>query len=165
MKETTVNVDEKLAVDKFNVDEGNPHIVLVEDPDPTEFEKLMLCCPAGLYQRGPEGELVFDCAGCLECGTCRILCGDTIIEKWEFPKLAWACRTASDRIDSLPLQRKALFQKGRRPTFPPGAFLCQAVPLKQDGLFVGSRLAIPPCTARRGPCCGPPPQWTPPAPG
>ena len=25
--------------------------------------------------------------------------------------------------------------------------------------------SIPPCTARRGPCCGPPPQWTPPAPG
>ena len=24
MRETTVNVDEKLAVDKFNVDEGNP---------------------------------------------------------------------------------------------------------------------------------------------
>ena len=34
MKETTVNVDEKLAVDKFNVDEGNPHIVLVGNPDP-----------------------------------------------------------------------------------------------------------------------------------
>ena len=78
MRETTVNVDEKLAVDKFNVDEGNPHIVLVGNPDPAEFEKLMLCCPAGLYQRGPEGEAVFDCAGCL--------CGDTIIEKWEFPQ-------------------------------------------------------------------------------
>ena len=86
MRETTVNVDEKLAVDKFNVDEGNPHVVLVGNPDPAEFEKLMLCCPAGLYQRGPEGEAVFDCAGCLECGTCRILCGDTIIEKWEFPQ-------------------------------------------------------------------------------
>ena len=34
MRETTVNVDEKLAVDKFNVDEGNPHIVLVGNPDP-----------------------------------------------------------------------------------------------------------------------------------
>ncbi len=28
----------------------------------------------------------FDCAGCLECGTCRVLCGDTILKKWEFPQ-------------------------------------------------------------------------------
>ncbi|MDM3639094.1 ferredoxin family protein, partial [Proteus mirabilis] len=24
-------------------------------------------------------------AGCLECGTCRILCGETILKKWEYP--------------------------------------------------------------------------------
>ncbi|MEG1561324.1 MAG: ferredoxin family protein, partial [Raoultibacter sp.] len=28
----------------------------------------------------------FDYAGCLECGTCRIACGDTIIKKWENPQ-------------------------------------------------------------------------------
>ena len=27
----------------------------------------------------------FDYAGCLECGTCRALCGNTIIKKWEYP--------------------------------------------------------------------------------
>ena len=74
-------------------------------------------------------------------------------------------RTASAKADNPPRQRKALFKKGKRPTFPPGAFLCQAVPLKQDGLSVGSRLAIPPCTARRGPCCGPRLQWRLPARG
>lgn len=82
----TVNVDEKLAVDKFNVDEGNAHIVLSAYPDAEEFDKLILCCPAGLYKRSPEGEAAFDYAGCLECGTCRILCADTILEKWTFPQ-------------------------------------------------------------------------------
>lgn len=86
INEITVNVDEKLAVDKFNVDEANPHIVLKDDPDAGEFDKLILCCPAGLYKRDGDGQTSFDYAGCLECGTCRILCGDTILEKWEYPQ-------------------------------------------------------------------------------
>lgn len=86
INEITVNVDEKLAVGKFNVDEANPHIVLKADPDASEFDKLILCCPAGLYKRDVDGQTSFDYAGCLECGTCRILCGDTIIEKWEYPQ-------------------------------------------------------------------------------
>ena len=32
-----------------------------------------------------EGRKSFDYAGCLECGTCRIICGDTIIKKWAYP--------------------------------------------------------------------------------
>lgn len=82
----TVNVDEKLAVDKFNVDEESAHIVLCACPDAAEFDKLVLCCPAGLYKRATDGEAVFDYAGCLECGTCRMLCSDTILEKWVFPQ-------------------------------------------------------------------------------
>lgn len=82
----TVNVDEKLAVNKFNVDEGNAHIILRDNPNECEFDKLIRCCPAGLYRCSPEGELQFDYAGCLECGTCRILCGDTILEKWMYPQ-------------------------------------------------------------------------------
>lgn len=82
-----VNVDEKLAVNKFEVDEENPHISLRENPVAAEFDKLVLCCPAGLYKRDEEGAECFDYAGCLECGTCRILCGDTILEKWEYPQM------------------------------------------------------------------------------
>lgn len=82
----TVNVDEKLSVDKFNVDEQNPHIVLVDNPDAAAFEKLMLCCPAALYKRSDDGAVSFDYAGCLECGTCRILGLGTVLEKWEYPR-------------------------------------------------------------------------------
>ncbi|PWC12096.1 ferredoxin family protein [Brenneria roseae subsp. americana] len=80
-----VNVDIKLGVNKFNVDEGNPHIVLKEYPDPEEFKKLVIACPAGLYKQDDNGHFLFDYAGCLECGTCRVLCGDTILEKWQYP--------------------------------------------------------------------------------
>jgi len=83
-----VNVDEKLMVNKFNVDEEIPHIVLKElgEADMAEFHKLELACPAGLYRRNDAGQPTFDYAGCLECGTCRMICGETILEKWDFPR-------------------------------------------------------------------------------
>lgn len=85
----TVNVDELISVNKYNVDEENAHIELTEDNldeiDEGEFEKLIRVCPAALYKKSAAGRKSFDYAGCLECGTCRICCGDTIIEKWENP--------------------------------------------------------------------------------
>jgi len=46
-QDNTVNVDVKLGVNKFNVDEGHPHIILAEHPDLNEFRKLLKACPAG----------------------------------------------------------------------------------------------------------------------
>lgn len=88
MTETSpfVNIDEFLSLNKYEVDEANAHIELVEDPDDAEFDKLIKVCPAALYKRDEDGRKTFDYAGCLECGTCRIVCGSTIIEKWENPQ-------------------------------------------------------------------------------
>lgn len=83
---STVNVDVKLGVNKFRVDESNPHIILVENPDREQFRKLINACPAGLYREDDGGNIHFDYAGCLECGTCRVLCEGTILEKWEYPQ-------------------------------------------------------------------------------
>lgn len=82
----TVNVDEYLASNKYEVDESHAHIELVEDPSDAEFDKLIMVCPAGLYKRAEDGTKSFDYAGCLECGTCRIACGDTIIKRWKNPQ-------------------------------------------------------------------------------
>ncbi|EAB8039766.1 ferredoxin family protein [Salmonella enterica subsp. enterica serovar Enteritidis] len=80
-----VNVDVKLGVNKFYVYEGHPHIILRSSPDMQEFNKLIKACPAGLYKLDDAGNIHFDSAGCLECGTCRVLCGNTLLEKWEYP--------------------------------------------------------------------------------
>ena len=85
VREITVNVDEALAVNKYEVDEECAHIELAEDPDDEEFLKLVRVCPAALYKIDEDGNKSFDYAGCLECGTCRIACGDTIVEKWVNP--------------------------------------------------------------------------------
>jgi ferredoxin-like protein FixX len=85
LKPITVNVDRYLGINKYEVDDANPHIRLVEDPDPVEFGKLVRVCPAALYKVDGSGKQTFDYAGCLECGTCRIAAGDTIIESWRYP--------------------------------------------------------------------------------
>lgn len=84
--EIEVNVDEYLSLNKYEVDEENAHIELVDDPDDAEFDKLIRVCPAALYKRDADGVKSFDYAGCLECGTCRIACGGTIIKKWANPQ-------------------------------------------------------------------------------
>ena len=86
IKPITVNVDEYLALNKYEVDEENAHIELVDEPSHEEFLKLVRVCPAALYRINDEGKQTFDHAGCLECGTCRIACGTTIIKKWENPQ-------------------------------------------------------------------------------
>ena len=42
-----VNVDVKLGINKFHVDEGHPHIIIREHPDMAAFHTLTLACPAG----------------------------------------------------------------------------------------------------------------------
>lgn len=58
----TVNVDIKLGVNKFHVDEGHPHIILAANPDINEFRKLIKACPAGLYKQDDAGNIHFDSA-------------------------------------------------------------------------------------------------------
>ena len=85
----TVEVDELIGVDKFNVDDEFAHIELAGDLaslPAEEFGKLIRVCPAGLYREEEDGTRSFNYAGCLECGTCRIACGDTIVSKWELPR-------------------------------------------------------------------------------
>ena len=82
----TVNVDEYLALDKYEVDEANAHIEVDLEGDLEEFLKLVRVCPAALYKIDADGAKSFDYAGCLECGTCRIACGDTIVAKWDNPQ-------------------------------------------------------------------------------
>lgn len=83
---STVNVDVKLGVNKYFVDEEEAHIELKDAPERPELMKLIMACPAGLYKLQENGSVQFDYAGCLECGTCRILCGQTILKKWTYPR-------------------------------------------------------------------------------
>lgn len=83
----SMSIEEKLGVNKFFVDEKNSHILIQKGPvDPKEAKKLIKACPAGLYSLNEDGSLRFDYAGCLECGTCRVLCSKTLIKEWNYPQ-------------------------------------------------------------------------------
>lgn len=82
-----VSIEDKLGVNKFYVDEGNPHIVLKEKIESMDkLEQIIKACPAGLYALNNDGSVRFDYAGCLECGTCRVLGIGTVLEKWDYPQ-------------------------------------------------------------------------------
>lgn len=81
-----MTIEEKLGVDKFAIDEENPHILLDDAcRDRETVASLLKACPAGLYKLAEDGTLLFDYAGCLECGTCRVLALGTVLKTWEFP--------------------------------------------------------------------------------
>jgi ferredoxin like protein len=78
--------EELLGINKFAVDEKEPHIVLDKAICTKCIEKpCLIVCPAVLYTL-KDGEINFDCAGCLECGTCRVVCKNEGITKWTYPR-------------------------------------------------------------------------------
>ena len=82
-----MTIEAKLATTRFNVDEDNANIEVDPNyPDMAEKMKLVNACPACLYRLQDDGSLTFDYAGCLECGTCRILSLGKVVKKWEYPR-------------------------------------------------------------------------------
>lgn len=81
-----MTVEEKLAVDKFHVDEEFAHIEVNKDANKEDIMRLVKLCPAGLYVLDEQGELSFDYAGCLECGTCLVASKDKVVKSWNYPR-------------------------------------------------------------------------------
>ncbi|HHW60567.1 MAG TPA: hypothetical protein GX404_01515 [Syntrophomonadaceae bacterium] len=74
----------KLGLDVFKADK-EPHIKIKagKEKDP-RLKQAIVVCPAGLYTENSEGEVELSIDGCLECGTCRIVCGPEILD-WQYP--------------------------------------------------------------------------------
>lgn len=82
-----MEAEELLGFNKFEVDEEEAHIVLDKEICKKCLEKsCLLVCPAVLYKLDRNGEITFDHAGCLECGTCRVMCKNKGIVKWVYPR-------------------------------------------------------------------------------
>lgn len=80
-----MNLDNKLGLDCFFVDQHNPHIVInTEYKNEEKINQLVMACPAGLYQY-ENGKIIFNHEGCLECGTCRVLSKGEVIKSWNYP--------------------------------------------------------------------------------
>ncbi len=75
-----------LGRDSFEVDDEYAHISI--DPAVCRACPHHACvsaCPASLFSCGSDAEMHFDHAGCLECGTCRVVCTPGGIVRWTYP--------------------------------------------------------------------------------
>ncbi|MCK9196468.1 MAG: 4Fe-4S dicluster domain-containing protein [Syntrophales bacterium] len=75
----------KLGMDVFKSG-GAAHIKIRtgKGKDP-RLQKMAMICPAGLYSVDEQGETSLTIDGCLECGTCRLVCGTDVLE-WAYPE-------------------------------------------------------------------------------
>lgn len=86
---TAIKVEEKLYQNRYIVDEDHPHITIRS----TEVcrtrcsrQPCTYCCPANCYTRNDDGTVTLVADGCLECGTCRVICADNGNLEWWYPR-------------------------------------------------------------------------------
>lgn len=80
-----MDVEQKLSINKYELDEES-HIKIDQEVCRTicQTKVCLFICPAKVYtQRGDE--IVADHAGCLECGTCSIVCPESALH-WHYPR-------------------------------------------------------------------------------
>lgn len=78
-----MNVNDKLARNHFQAAD-KPHIQPAHEVDKELMQLLVSACPAGLY-RIENNVLLLASHGCLECGTCRLLCNEKTFSRWGYP--------------------------------------------------------------------------------
>lgn len=87
MSTQAARVEEKLYQNRYLVDQGKPHISIQPHTKPSKNLLAMTkICPAGCYEENSAGQVEITPDGCLECGTCRVLCepsGDIV---WNYPR-------------------------------------------------------------------------------
>jgi ferredoxin like protein len=81
-----MNLEAKLGVDVFALDK-EPHIVVNQEVCRTRCRRkvCLAVCPAHLYTLGPDGDVLLNYEGCLECGTCRLACPEDALD-WRYPR-------------------------------------------------------------------------------
>lgn len=80
-----MSIEERLSTLHFTVDD-TPHIVVDGDRcRPCGRHSCLTFCPAQCFTAKDEGGIAYYHVGCLECGTCLILCAGEAIS-WAYPK-------------------------------------------------------------------------------
>ena len=83
-------LDVKLATTEHKPD-PEPHIVIEKELCHTcEGKPCTIVCPAGLYVWENE-QITHSCEGCLECGSCKIICRPGAIT-WRYPRGGYGVR-------------------------------------------------------------------------
>lgn len=100
MSSTPESAENKINAEKTNVEEqllqehkadaGRPSI-RVRDPEICERcteKSCTVCCPVGCWSVNLQGHIEVTVDGCLECGTCRLVCDAENVD-WSFPRVGY----------------------------------------------------------------------------
>jgi ferredoxin like protein len=80
-------VEDKLYTNRYVVDSGRPHIKVKPHTTPsTALLAMTHVCPANCYAVNDRGQVEVAPDGCMECGTCRVLCAETDDIEWNYPR-------------------------------------------------------------------------------
>lgn len=79
-----INVQEKLDLIRFRLDKETHIIIDREKCAICEDRPCLFACPAGLFTLSGD-EILHSYEGCLECGTCYVVCEQDAID-WRYPK-------------------------------------------------------------------------------
>lgn len=84
--DANINVEEKLFQNRYRVDAGRPHISIKNEAACTacDTQSCVWCCPAGCWKI-EDGKVGVVTDGCLECGTCRVVCAPKNVA-WDYPR-------------------------------------------------------------------------------
>jgi len=82
-----MTIEDRLFLDKFKAD-TKAHLKII---DPKLCQKCKdrqctYCCPAHVYILEEDGSIRVSYEGCLECGTCRIICQEFKNIEWKYPR-------------------------------------------------------------------------------
>ncbi|MER2607313.1 MAG: ferredoxin family protein [Siculibacillus sp.] len=82
-----MRVEDKLYQNRYLVDAGRPHIkVKPHDKPSAALKSLTTVCPAKCYEENDKGQVEITPDGCMECGTCRVLCEASGEIEWDYPR-------------------------------------------------------------------------------
>lgn len=85
--ESGAALQKKLFQNRYLVDSERPHIVVKPHKVPSpRLLAMTTACPAGCYSTNDEGQVEVAVDGCLECGTCRVLCAPSGDIEWRYPR-------------------------------------------------------------------------------
>jgi ferredoxin like protein len=76
MNAPKMNLDARLGLDKYVIDENNSHIEIDQSRcEICEKQPCLTVCPAEVY-RLVDDQVTARYENCIECGTCQIACDD-----------------------------------------------------------------------------------------
>ncbi|GGI33633.1 MULTISPECIES: ferredoxin family protein [Bradyrhizobium] len=83
----SARVEDRLFYNRYLLDPGHPHIKVRPHTMPSsELVSMLTTCPAHCYVANDKHQIEVAVDGCIECGTCRVICEERGDIEWSYPR-------------------------------------------------------------------------------